>query len=365
MTFRQRTFRPRVERLENRWCPAVDVFLYGRSMIIRGDANNDLINIQDDGQGNVSATISNTASSDSLSASGVLSVVVYGNNGDDTVNYNLTADLVQRRNIYLYLGNGNDQANLNLNAGLDAGGDLYSVFAGGAGNDSINTDLGAIVRARVNLFEYLQANDDASDIDFNGLIDLSTVNVHVDANHGNDNLDVMLGSIADSRVNVKLYGQTGNDTIDASFAGLLLLNSNITGLSSVNISTWDGYGNDNVTYSAAGVDVGAGSTLALNTSSYQGLDTVDVDWSGELDGRLNVSIVGGWLSDTLSADLRATGGSTGELYASMIGFWQPDTLTLNVYDDFDSLTVLSAYLNGGRFGGNNATYTSNVNAVNV
>jgi len=354
-------FQPHFEQLERRDCPAVDVSIFGSTMIIRGDAGDDFVTISDDGQGNVGATIINAGGNDTDSASNIRTIVVYGNDGDDVVNYNLTAALAQRRNLYFYLGNGNDEAYLNANAGLN-GGDLYAVISGWNGNDRATSDFGLITNSRVNVFQYLHAGDDNAFLRLDDLILGSTVNSYVDASAGNDQVDLSLGTVLDSRVSLRNFLSAGDDGMTARLSGA------VRGNSYVSLATWDGWGNDTTTYDAAFVDVASGATLSLSSNSYQGTDTVDLTWSGDLDGRLRVLITGGMLSDDFSANLSAQLGSTGALYASMIGWWAPDNLTLNVFDNSgiasSALSVLSAYLNGGWFGSNNCTHTSNVTVVN-
>lgn len=359
MFSRLRSFRPNLERLETRWCPAVDAFMWGRTLIVRGDAADNVISVFDNGNGNVSANISGATGSASISGSNVISVRIYANDGDDVVSYNLTNDLVVTRNISIYLGRGNDDANVNLNAGIDSA-FLNAMISGWTGNDDVVVDAGAVTDSRVLINTLLHVGEDTADVRFNASVTRSIVNANTNAGAGNDKISADLGHMFDATVNVRTWANHGDDSMNATLSG------NLNGASNVSLMTWDSFGNDLTVYQATGVNVDTLSTLSLRTSSYHGLDQADITWEGRLDGRLNVASTGGWLADELSANLTVNPNSSGRLSAGITGFWWPDTLTLNVFENVngDGLAGFTAFINGGWFTQDSITATANVSIFN-
>lgn len=354
----KRAFCPQLERLENRWCPAVDVSVIGRTMFIRGDAGGDTITITDNGIGGISGAIVGPGGTDTAAGTNIQNIYVFGNDGNDIVNYTLTGVLNQRRNMFVYLGNGDDQANLNFNAGLDTS-FLYVVVTGWNGDDQITADLGSVNRSTVTFLEYLQRNNDTTTYRFNGLIDTSIVTAFADCGYENDDFNIDLNNVNSSRVSISAWLSAGNDTMDARLLGVF------TGNSVVAINTWDGYGNDTVTYQATGANVGTGTVLSLNTYSYQGNDLVNLTYSGIVDGWLSMNVAGGMDSDNFTANITLNAGSTGRFSGRMFGWWAPDILTFNVFNNSGgTLASLFALLDGGWFGGNTCTHTSHVRTFN-
>src|SRR5262245_1740982 len=83
----RQTFRPRLEALEERWCPAaVDYLFRGDTLFVLGTQGPDRIDIADLGDGHVRA-----ASADGRGGTfeGVGRVVVQARGGNDVVSYKL------------------------------------------------------------------------------------------------------------------------------------------------------------------------------------------------------------------------------------------------------------------------------------
>lgn len=357
MSFQTRAFRPRLEWLETRWCPAVDVSTFRQTMYIRGDFEANTVTIVDDGTGNVTGTIAGLSGTDSLTASGIQNIVVYGNDNDDVVSYDLTGVLTGRRALYVHLGNGNDQATFNFGAGVDSG-FLYTYVTGSWGEDQVSADYGSLTNANVRLIQQLHRDNDKADVRFNGTVDSSYVGVSLNTGYEDDSVTFAAGDINNSRLGVNAWLAAGNDSIDATFSGAVL------GSSPVGVATWDGYGNDTIAYHALGANVGAGANLGFSSYSSYGNDDISLDYQGLVDGRLGVSLVGGGLSDIITANITIDAGGAGQLWALVRGGWAPDTLTLNVFDNSGVLSRFFALLDGGFFGGNTCTHTSNVRAIN-
>jgi hypothetical protein len=192
---------PRLEVLEGRSCPAVNIAVLGGTMLILGDNAANTVGITDFGDGNVDASITSPTNTATRSAANINSIVVLARDGGDAVHYRLANALTTGRALLVDLGRGSDSANLDLSAGVDAAALLATVLGG----------------------------DDA------------------------DNLQARIGGIAaGAYAAVGLEGGRGGDTIDASSDGLL--NGGLA------VALAGGADNDTV---SANLNIGAGSTGAL------------------------------------------------------------------------------------------------------
>src|SRR5437899_9350407 len=105
---RPRSFVPRCEALEHRCCPSANIVTLGHTMFVIGDAAANTVTIQDDGHGNVTASITSPTGTASATKSGINAILVDTRGGDDVINYALTGDVVQRMALAIYAGTGND-----------------------------------------------------------------------------------------------------------------------------------------------------------------------------------------------------------------------------------------------------------------
>jgi len=133
-------FIPRLEALENRWCPACTVSVSGSTMWIIGDNGANTATVTHDGAGNVAATCDTATGS----GSGIKRIIVLTRGGNDTVNFTATGDLTARLDLILALGSGNDTANIDF-APIS---NRLRMFADlGSGNDLIDVNLDQEIRA--------------------------------------------------------------------------------------------------------------------------------------------------------------------------------------------------------------------------
>src|SRR5262245_54705156 len=113
-------FLPRIEGLESRWCPAahsgVTAVLSGTSLRSVGDKADNIVQITDDGAGNLKVTMDGGAEQ---SFSGVTQIKAFLGDGNDTFDYKLegttttnpdgtttTTGLTQALGFNLHLGRG-------------------------------------------------------------------------------------------------------------------------------------------------------------------------------------------------------------------------------------------------------------------
>jgi hypothetical protein len=129
---RKRNSRLNIEQLERRACPAVTILDLGDSLKIVGDADNDLIEIVDQGGGALHVN--------GTDFFGIHRVEIDAKGGADEVHYQ-TAGELSVSEIRLKLGSGDDIAKLNLGA---VRGELQSEIEGGAGADAISVKFDAV-----------------------------------------------------------------------------------------------------------------------------------------------------------------------------------------------------------------------------
>lgn len=136
---RSRTLRPRfiprLDALEDRWCPAA-IQVIGHTLFVIGDAGANQVAIQDGGNGQVDATIDGLTAS----RSGINAIVVLAGAGNDSVSYSLNNTLTQLMAVAVYGGSGDDTIKATANADIAADAALLLYLDGGFGADTISVD---------------------------------------------------------------------------------------------------------------------------------------------------------------------------------------------------------------------------------
>src|SRR5438477_4313416 len=99
------TFRPELEALEGRDCPSAIVTAIPHTLLIVGDAGDNAVQITDQGNGTVTASVD---SGPAVTRSGINAILVLTRGGNDTVQYNLTGPIVTPRALAIDLGSGAD-----------------------------------------------------------------------------------------------------------------------------------------------------------------------------------------------------------------------------------------------------------------
>jgi hypothetical protein len=268
----------RVEALEDRCVLAAAPLVPGVALvdttlnIVTGDGA-DAVAIIDDGAGNISAVI--TAPDGSMLTGGGAGVtnVRFVGKGDDVVSYSATAEITNSESLTFLLGSGNASLLLDLAAGASADHLRIGVF-GGSGDNAVTATFGAI---------------NGTHLGFNSFL-----------GNGTDTADIALTGNLSAGARASFDGQGGgaesfNMTIDAD------------------------------------IDLESALAVALNTRG--GIDNLNVDFTGLLNGRLNVLVNGGGANDTVGANLTIAEGSTGRLNAAVFGSFGDDTEILNIIDN--------------------------------
>ena len=312
---RPNRFTPRLEALEDRWCPACTINVVGHTMLILGDGAANAVNVTHNGAGNVTATC------DSASATGtaINKIVIDTRGGNDTVNLSVTGALTSELHLDLGLGGGNDVAHLKFAAISD---ELKVRADLGGGDDTIDVNLDQEIQtgAVVDLKVKGQGGADAWTLSVNEVRTNAELKVAFDGEGGNDSLDVFLGDPIDAGAKVKIdaKGGGGNDDL-----------------------------NVDATTFGTGANIAAGATLSVNLDGGGGRDTLAFSHDGDIDGTLHVRLNGGGGGDTATATITPLAGSTGKVNAHVNGGGGRDNLTLQVFGDTTGLAEFDARINGG------------------
>lgn len=264
-----------LESLEDRCCPSA-ISIVGHTMYVMGDPGNNVVSIQDNGRGTITATID----ARSRTGSNINNIVVNTGRGDDTMTYTLTGPLQRSQRLSVNLGEGTDQATLDFSQGA-VNANLGLTVLGGGGNDRVTAQFGRF--------------------------DRSNLNCRADLGNGNDTFDA---------------------TLRGAFVNRSRANFNVSG----------GLGNDTVAFhaNATAIDVDALSSLYFRVFGAQGQDNISLDYAGQVRGKLNVQVSGDRDVDTLNANVTLNSGSTGQLDAMVRGGHGTDVMSLRLTDQSGS-----------------------------
>jgi len=133
---RSKHLRLHVDDLEDRSCPST-IQVIGHTLFVVGDAGDNRVLIQDNGNGQVRASIDSPIDAAPL-RTGTSSIVVLGRDGNDIVDYSLLSSLTQPMAVAVFGGGGDDAIDIRANADIAASGGLGLYLDGGLGNDRIS-----------------------------------------------------------------------------------------------------------------------------------------------------------------------------------------------------------------------------------
>jgi hypothetical protein len=250
--------------------------------------------------------------------------------GNDQLTYELdfAAGNAFNKNATINLGNGNDGFYLwgGLNpTGSSAGrvrGNLDFKVYGGSGNDVLTTAFPNKVGGRLNLLLDAGAGDDSvfASLGFSG----------------------GTGGISrGAQVAFDLRGGVGNDVFDCQVGDLH--------------NDW-----------AINAPIAANSALTVLMDGGDGMDTMNFEYNGKVDGRLNLHMNGGADSDWVFAQPKLLAGSTGSFTGTVYGGAGNDELGFNLIDTSGGMARVFGFLDGGQNDVDTALRISgNVLAVNV
>ncbi len=297
---KKQNFKPRLEGLESRWCPAVptgvSAVLSGTTLKITGDDGDNAVKITDDGAGNLKVTLDGGAEQ---SFSGVTQVHARLEDGNDTFEYvsattttttttdpatgDVTtvtttdpAELTHALGLNLHLGDGDDTATLDFSGGVSAG-PLRINLHGRDGNDSLDAKFGDVSDANVFLNLHPGKDDDSTTLEF--------------------------GALTNARVHINAHQHFGNDLFNASFDGA------IDGTSRVRANVHGHHGDDQYNITGTGVDIASGAIVDLKFHDHHGDETLTLDWQGKLEGALRFGAHLNHGKDTVNANFDVTGGT--------------------------------------------------------
>ncbi len=212
-------------------------------------------------------------------------------------------------------------------------------------------------------------------------LELNVHTIRLFTNGGNDtvryDLTTTTGFLSRSlRLEVDLGD--GNDTFAADLHG-----TNIQSASTLDFKVLGGWGSDNLTVNAAGTDtnhvnIRPGSTLRMELiggndfDPFDGGDTINVNYTGNMDGNLILKAAGGQGNDAITALVTLTGGSAGHVKgdgsgaARVEGGQGADVLDFRVRDHSGGSADVSAEVDAGLdWDTDIARHTTNVRAVNA
>lgn len=268
-------FRPKLEALEDRWCPsAATVSVHQGVMLVRTAHANDTVAITDDGLGHVSATISG-ADNDSASGDHIHAIVVRANRGSDSITYQLTGTMTKSEDLFLFLNHGHDSVTLNFSAGVAA----------------------------------------------------DHLGVHIVDHGGHDAVTTTFGAITDTTLRFGASFFRGDDSLT------LNLNGNISGSADARFAAHGFRGNDVFQVNAPAVNVDTAANLGINLDGHRGNDQMTVAYEGQIDGNLKIDVHGHRGNDTATVNITADKLSNGDVTARVSGDFGNDTLTLDVNDN--------------------------------
>jgi len=383
----------RLETLEGRECPAVQVVNTAGLLSIVGDQFDNDIEILDNGT-DVSILVDGIAVSNSP-FTGVSRVVVRGAAGDDSITFTSSSSSAITA-VKLQGGAGNDSLTLDASTldRVSTSATTKLTVIGGQGADTIDTSIGDVsagdtilltitgssgadnltlgVSGSVNGTMTLNANSDQGNDTISASLILSPgssgdTTFFARGGQGDDNLTLaVLGEVAGSLVFQGGGGQ-GNDTVSVSGT----LQTEGAGTSSIIAN--GGQGSDSVTISTAATVVGtltaqaiggqghdtidlsvtvapnSTGTVNVGASGGSGIDSIDVDAEAEIDGLLKILAAGDIGLDTINSTVNLLTGSTGRVESRVDGGIRKDTLTSVVSIDGAAATTaaLDALLGTG------------------
>jgi hypothetical protein len=260
-------FMPRVEALEDRWCPTVLVTLTGQTLNIVGDNHANVVTVHED-DGATDLEVKGDGVKHNFAANGVTTINVNLKGGNDQFTYNFGEDVFKfPKTILVKLGKGNDQVHFDLNNDTNSPGQFTTVKAnldihvfGGKGSDVVTADFGTVDGASVSfdvdlgqarrtqffgryLGDLKGTAHEALDVQGGRGNDLLSVLANNNLANGHPGIDIDAGAA----LAVHLHGGPGNDHLVANYQG------KVDG--SLAITEDGGPANDNLTLAAHALDV--------------------------------------------------------------------------------------------------------------
>jgi hypothetical protein len=191
------SFRPRLDRLEDRNLLSVSITQHGDVLVIRGDFHEDTITINDNGTGaahNITVVANGTTFTSGTDP--VDKIFVSTRGFADHVFYNLTGDTKSAMTLGVRLGQGHDDFTAHLNGHqLLKGADYAFDVHGGNGGDT----------------SQFFSDDNV------GIAEGATLSVRMHGGFGEDHFGVSYKGVLNGTFDMALDGGAGNDRLNADF----------------------------------------------------------------------------------------------------------------------------------------------------
>lgn len=284
------SFRPRLENLEARWCPAVTSFQDGDTLTLRGDNTADAAQIQAIGRDAYRVTTNGV----SRNFFGVEEIRVGLFGGNDQLFVDFRAD--NSVTLRVSAGDGNDRIGVGVGNVFENDDDLHVIVDAGNGSDQfafLATNI--YPEGEVNLQFYGDGNNlggtaglnnDNVNLNFNNLGREAEVNAQVQLGNGTNNLTTNVGfALEDAEIDLDIRGGTGVDTINSNFGNLgedasLELDINTGGGADVVNLAFGAFANDSETE----IDIDLGDGNDQINWDFNAFAQEDAELSIELDG---------------------------------------------------------------------------------
>jgi len=217
-------FQPVLTHLEGRALPNAAIATHGTKLDITCDDAGSMVQIRDNGKGNVTAVVKSASGVITMAGSGITDVAVHGKAGNDTIDFRTTGNLVTALNLHEDLGAGNDYSFTDLYRGV-SGVPLNIDIDGGSGADTVLANFGTINNSKVNVHAALGDGADSCNIIlFNGVSGNSTVNLNVAGQSGPDRVDYNLMGKIDAAASLNIHADNtvgANDRLIVRYRGEL------------------------------------------------------------------------------------------------------------------------------------------------
>jgi hypothetical protein len=264
-------FQPRLELLEERCTPTASISISNHVLKIVTDAPYNIVTIQDNGHGHISAQVAGTNGTVTRAGNQISHVELLTPRGRNIVSYSLTGTLFSSEQLDLDLGNASDTVNLNFSKGVAAP-KLGINVHGGWGLEDVNTTFGDV-----------------------------------------KNTDV------ETNVHLGLGPSVFRGTLSGKLLGNAKANFNVNAGADVNMMDI-----------RAKSDIAPTASLAINLQGGSQGDGMWFTYQGRMDGKLTYHARGGSNDDLISATINPNNGSKGTISAKIDSSKGNDYLKLAV-----------------------------------
>jgi hypothetical protein len=151
-----------LEQLEARDCPSASVFAQDHTLYITTEPTSDVVQLRDDGHGQVTASVWDGRGRAIVSSSGIDTIVMHLRGTHDWVDFTAAAPLQHNLSVMIDLGPGShNRVHFELQPGIDVGGAFAVDLRGNLGHSAVNTVVGPSLPGSFAVIDHL-ADDRAA-----------------------------------------------------------------------------------------------------------------------------------------------------------------------------------------------------------